>query len=100
MTSDPVECSPLCKSFKCQKQPSAYKIIRRGPSKVAWCTWVDEECDGAWCQFAKCLERRMLDNGMCKPKAKPIPETVSRQIDDEYPDAIPKEYAKKLKGKV
>ncbi|TFF83655.1 hypothetical protein EU524_02155 [Candidatus Thorarchaeota archaeon] len=99
MISSSVECTALCKSFKCEK-PSTYKIIKKGNKKVAWCTWIDEECDGAWCQYAKCTERRMLDNGMCKPKMKPAVEPKAGPTDDEYPDAIPKEYAKKLKGKL
>lgn len=99
MTNGPVECTALCKSFKCEK-PSAYKVIRKVQKKVAWCTWIDEECDGAWCQFAKCTERRMLDNGMCKPKMKPLVEPTEGSLDEDYPDAIPKEYAKKLRGRL
>lgn len=100
MVGSSQECSPLCKSFRCDKQPSSYKVVRKGSQKVAWCTWIDEECDGAWCQFAKCQERRMLDNGTCKPRVRPLLEVDESTREEEYPDSIPKEYAKKLRGRL
>ena len=96
MATGYVECTALCKSFKCEKQPPAMKIRKKGNTKEIWCTWIDEECDGPWCKFGKCLDRRMSDDGKCKPATKkfitaaPPPRTV------EYPDAIPKDIAKKL----
>ena len=97
MTKDYVECTALCKSFKCDKQPPAMKIRNRGNTKEIWCTWIDEECDGPWCKFSKCLDRRMTDDGKCKPIVKRV-ETTAPLLDKiEYPDAIPKDIAKKLK---
>jgi hypothetical protein len=91
------ECTALCKSFKCDKQPPAMKIKQRGGKKEIWCTWIDEECDGPWCKFGKCLERRMTDDGRCKPSTKKAEVAVPPPHKIEYPDAIPKDIAKKLK---
>jgi hypothetical protein len=96
MATDYVECTPLCKSFRCDKQPPAMKIRRRGDKKEIWCTWIDEECDGPWCKFGKCLERRMTDDGRCKPAKKKVVPSAPIEKTPEYPDAIPKDIAKKL----
>jgi hypothetical protein len=99
MVTSQKECSALCKNFKCSKQPSALKFLQKRGARTAWCTWIDEECDGAWCQFSKCIERRMLDDGTCKPLTKKAVETMISSRDDEYPDAIPKDIAKKFRIK-
>ena len=91
------ECTALCKNFKCIKQPPALKILQKGGKKTVWCTWIDEECDGAWCQFSKCIERRMQDDGTCKPIAKKVVEPSISLRDEEYPDTIPKDIAKKFR---
>ncbi len=95
MATGYVECTALCKSFKCEKQPPVMKIKKRGNNKEIWCTWIDEECDGPWCKFGKCLDRRMTDDGKCKPSTKKI-EPAAPPPAVEYPDAIPREIAKKL----
>jgi len=100
MATGYVECNALCKSFRCEKKPLALKVMQKGGKKTVWCTWIDEECDGAWCQFSKCLERRMTDDGKCKPPAQKVSPAIDMRRDDEYPDAIPKEIAKKLGNKV
>jgi len=100
MATGYVECNALCKSFRCEKKPPAMKIIQKGGKKTVWCTWIDEECDGAWCQFSKCMERRMTDDGKCKPPAQKVSPVIDMGPDDEYPDAIPKDIAKKLGSKV
>lgn len=97
MAKDYVECTALCKSFKCDKQPPAMKIRNKGHTKEIWCAWIDEECDGPWCKFSKCLDRRMTDNGRCKPAIKRVETTAPLVGKIEYPDAIPKDIAKKLK---
>jgi len=96
MATGYVECTALCKSFKCEKQPPAVKIRKKGNNKDIWCTWIDEECDGPWCKFGKCLDRRMTDDGRCKPSTKMIESTAPPPQAAEYPDTIPRDIAKKL----
>jgi hypothetical protein len=100
MATGYVECTALCKSFRCEKKPSALKITQKGNKKILWCAWIDEECDGAWCQFSRCLERRMTEDGKCKPPAHKTHPFVAMGTDDEYPDAIPKDIAKKFGAKM
>jgi hypothetical protein len=88
----------LCRTLGVKKPLP--KTVQKGNKKAVWCTWIDEDCDGAWCQFSKCVERRMTDDGKCRPptqKAKPV---IDVGPEDEYPDAIPKDIAKKFKNKV
>ena len=95
-----VECTALCKDFECDRKPPALKIQKKGGKKFVWCTWIDEECDGPWCTYSKCRSRRMTDSGMCKPDPKatyPATKLASRDMGPEFPDSIPKEYAKKFK---
>lgn len=96
MATGYVECKATCKSFRCDKQPPAIKFRRRGDKKEVWCTDIDEECDGPWCTFGKCLERRMTDDGRCKPSTKHMETTRPMSKSIEYPDAIPRDIAKKL----
>ncbi len=96
MATGYVECTALCKSFKCEKQPPAMKIRKKGNNKEIWCTWIDEECDGPWCKFGNCLDRRMTDDGRCKPSTKMIESATPPPQAAEYPDAIPRDIAKKL----
>ena len=100
MATGYVECTALCKSFRCEKKPSALQITQKGSKKVLWCAWIDEECDGAWCQFSKCLERRMTDDGKCKPPTQKAHQFVAMGSDDEYPNAIPRDIAKKFGAKM
>ncbi|RLI57459.1 MAG: hypothetical protein DRO87_05765 [Candidatus Thorarchaeota archaeon] len=102
MKSSPKECTALCRSFRCDRHPDSLEIRGNGSKRQAWCTWIDEECDGAWCVFSKCQERRLLDNGYCRPVKKDTPALKNSAVEpivDDFPDAIPKEYAKKLRGK-
>lgn len=100
MATGYVECTAICKSFRCERRPSALKSMQKGNKRTIWCTWIDEECDGAWCQFSKCMERRMTEDGKCKPPAQKVHPTINLNRDDEYPDAIPKDIAKKLRTKI
>lgn len=100
MTSSDVDCSALCKSFKCERQPPALKIRKRGNNTEIWCTWIDEECDQGWCIHAKCLERKMSQDGKCKKAAKPVPKPTKVRFDEPYPDAMPKEIARKFRQKL
>jgi len=96
MATGYVECTAFCKSFKCEKQPPAMKIRKKGNKKEIWCTWIDEECDGPWCKFSKCLERRMTDDGRCKPATKKVESTPQVTRDLDYHDVMPKDVAKKF----
>jgi len=96
MATGYVECKADCKSFKCEKQPPVMKIRKKGNSKDIWCTWIDEECDGPWCKFGKCLDRRMTDDGKCKPATKKVEAVAPPPRREDHPDAMPKDIAKKL----
>ncbi|MHA1862515.1 MAG: hypothetical protein ACTSWA_02010 [Candidatus Thorarchaeota archaeon] len=96
MATGYVECTAFCNSFKCEKQPSVMKIRKKGNTKESWCTWIDEECDGPWCKFSKCLDRRMTDDGKCKPAIKKAESYPQMAQDIEYPETMPKDIAKKL----
>ncbi|MHA1770790.1 MAG: hypothetical protein ACTSYL_09995 [Candidatus Thorarchaeota archaeon] len=100
MTSKLSDCTPLCKSFRCDRRPSALKIIRKGGKKVIWCTWVDDECDGPWCQFGVCKELKMTADGKCK-KSVPTPKPRVPVDDDDFvdPDEIPEKIAKRIRIK-
>ncbi len=93
------ECTPMCKKFRCDKKPLALKIQQQRGKKVLWCTWVEDECDGPYCKFGICLDRRMTDDYRCKPV------TGSQRTQDDFiddfvdPSYIPKEYEKKIKKK-
>jgi len=97
MATGYVECKATCKSFKCDKQPPAIKFRKKRDQKEIWCTWIDEECDGPWCKFGKCMEKRMTDDGRCKPTTKHLDTSTSIPKSMDYPDAIPKHIAKKLR---
>ena len=90
------ECTAKCKKFRCDRKPSELQIRGKGEKKTIWCTWVDDECDGPWCKFGKCLDRRMTDDGRCKPGTKKVGTAAPPPRVAEYPDAMPKDIAKKL----
>ncbi|MFW9799062.1 MAG: hypothetical protein ACFFD9_01365 [Candidatus Thorarchaeota archaeon] len=98
------ECTPQCKMFKCSRQPSAFKIRRKGSKKMVWCAEVDDECDGPWCKFGICTKRKMTEAGKCKGLER-IP--VVSVDDADFADVIredlgngdPEEYSKHLGGR-
>ena len=93
------ECTPTCKQFRCDKKPSAFQIRNKGNKKILWCTWVDDECDGPYCKFGICLERRMTDDYRCKSVSN-TQQTYDEYADDFVdPGYIPKEIEKKIKKK-
>ncbi len=55
--------------FRCGKK--ALKPTVRGNKIVFWCTWLNDECIGARCQYAFCDARAMTPEGFCtyKPAA-------------------------------
>ncbi len=73
--------------FRCTKK--ALKVTKRGPSIAFWCTYLNDECIGAKCQYASCDARAMSPQGLCLY----VPERREdvRDIVDE---------AKKIEGEV
>ncbi len=63
------------------------EISKKGGRKVVWCTWVDDDCDGPWCKFGACAERKMISNGKCsrvkKEAAKAKPSRFEKPVDPE-----------------
>ena len=97
MTSKSVDCTALCKSFKCEKQPPALKIRKQGNKNEIWCTWIDEECDQGWCIHSNCTDRRMTQDGKCKQATSPVQTQAQVKVDEPYPDAMPKDIARKFR---
>ena len=54
--------------FRCGKK--ALKPMIRGNKIVFWCTWLNDECIGAKCQYAYCEARALTPDGFCTIKAK------------------------------
>ncbi|MHA3962636.1 MAG: hypothetical protein AM325_003775 [Candidatus Thorarchaeota archaeon SMTZ1-45] len=97
MVSNNVECTALCDKFVCTKKPPALKIRRQGNRELVWCTWIDEECDQGWCVHSKCAIRKLTQDGKCKQITEPVIKEVHVRLDEPYPDAMPKDIAKKFK---
>ncbi len=94
-----IECSALCKSFMCEKQPPALKIRKKNNKKEIWCTWIDEECDQGWCLNSKCSERKLSQDGKCKKVRTPTETRDEVKLDAPYPDAMPKDIARMFREK-
>ncbi|MDF1539111.1 MAG: hypothetical protein P1Q69_09415 [Candidatus Thorarchaeota archaeon] len=95
------DCTPFCEAFQCHHQNrGALKIRKRSGTKEAWCTVFDDVCDGAWCQYSKCADRKMTDGGKCRGRVvrAPTPEPVDEPWVD--PSRIPEKYEKKLRSKL
>ncbi len=93
------ECTPTCRYFKCTANPNAMKMIQRGSKKKVWCTMVDDECDGHWCRYSQCAEKKMSSDGLCRRETTTtinLDEVVFKE-DYEDPHVIPRKYAKKLR---
>ncbi|UCH31971.1 MAG: hypothetical protein JSV05_00820 [Candidatus Bathyarchaeota archaeon] len=73
-------CYPRCKLFKCGKNAAIYR------GKDVWCRWTDEKCNVANCNYATCIKRRLLPEGICgetikrKTTEKRMEETVGPPI--------------------
>ncbi len=97
------ECTELCKKFKCDRKPSELKIRRKGENKTVWCTWVDDECDGSWCKYGICIDRRMTSDGKCKGlKESPEPSIGLKPIEEfttDMEDDIPDKFHKEISGR-
>ncbi|MGY5853209.1 MAG: hypothetical protein RTU92_06550 [Candidatus Thorarchaeota archaeon] len=100
MQSQLQECTPTCKKFRCDRNPSALTIRKSGGRKTIWCNWVDDECDGPYCKFGICLDRKMSDNMKCRQTQQAQTERRDERMDDFVdPGYIPEKYSKKLRGK-
>ena len=97
MVSNNVECTALCEKFICEKKPPALKMRKQGNKKSVWCTWIDEECDQGWCIHSKCADRKMTQDGKCKQATRPVQTQPQVKLDDPYPDAMPKDLARKFR---
>ncbi len=97
MISKSVDCTALCKSFKCEKQPPALKIRKQGNKNEIWCTSIDEECDQGWCIHSNCTDLRMTQDGKCRQATKPVHSQAQVKVDEPYPDAMPKDIARKFR---
>lgn len=97
------DCTAQCKKFRCDRKPSELEIRGKGAKKIAWCTWVDDECDGPWCMYGVCTDRRMTSDGKCKGFSKSrAPLLGPEQIEDyisEMDDGIPEKFRKGISGR-
>ena len=93
-------CTPTCREFKCSRQPSMLKIRSAQSKKMVWCTEIDDECDGAWCKFGVCAQRKMTDAGRCKGlHTGPVPSDDSLDSLEDGPEEVPSIFSKHLGGK-
>lgn len=73
MLAETKRCSPKCKFFRCSKNALEFH------GNVAWCKWLEEECNVTDCTFATCIKRKLLPNGVCG-------ETVKRKTTETLPE--------------
>ena len=100
MQSQLQECTSTCKKFRCDRNPSALTIRKSRDKKTIWCNWVDDECDGPYCKFSICLDRKMSDAMKCRQPSQAQTDRRDDRMDDFVdPDYIPEKYSKKLRGK-
>lgn len=52
-------CYTSCKSFRCGQ----HAINIQGPN--SYCKWTGDKCIGSMCNYALCIDRKMLPNGVC-----------------------------------
>ena len=97
------ECSPLCKAFRCDKHPSAFKIAPKGGRKVIDCIWAEDKCEGSYCKFGVCTEHKMTADGRCRRVAKRVDgnnDEIPREVfEPEREQVIPEKFAKKLRAR-
>jgi len=78
-------CSPECRLFRCGRHAATYL------GNKVWCRWTEEECNVANCNYATCVKRRLLPNGVCGETVKR--KTVETKPEEELTPAV------KLRGK-
>ena len=97
MVGSYVDCKALCEKFICTRKPPALKIRKQGNKKLVWCTWIDEECEHGWCVHSKCADRKLTQDGKCKQARSPVQTHAPIKVEEPYPDAMPKDIAKKFR---
>ena len=97
MVGNYVDCSALCEKFICTRKPPALKTRKQGNKKKVWCTWIDEECEHGWCVHSKCADRKLTQDGKCKQATRPVQTHAPAKVEEPYPDAMPKDIAKKFR---
>lgn len=65
-----INCSPMCRKFRCGKNALMYR------GSKAWCRWTEELCEMRNCSYAMCATRRLLPGGICG-------ETVRRKTSEK-----------------
>ena len=70
LTESPKRCFPGCESFRCGQKALVYK------SQRIYCRWADDDCSGPECNYAICLQRRLVGGGLCSL-------TIRRKTDEE-----------------
>jgi len=78
-------CSPRCSLFKCAKNAAIYS------GNDVWCRLADEKCNVANCNYATCIKRRLLPEGICGETVKR--KTIDKRIEETVGPSI------KLRGK-
>ena len=77
MAEEPKPCYPACDSFKCGQRA----LTQMG--QRIYCRWADDDCSGPRCNYALCLQKRLLAGGICGL-------TVRRKTKEELaPEATP-----------
>lgn len=61
--------------------------------RLVWCTWTSEPCNPASCNYAICVKRRILPNGVCASSIR------RRTREDEQPEDLLKDELK-VRGKL
>jgi len=60
LSRNPTEiCNPQCRYFRCGRKQLDF---RRNPP---WCNWVNSPCTGYKCNYAYCVQRKLLPDGRC-----------------------------------
>lgn len=52
-------CTPRCNLFKCVKRALKFQ------GDKSWCDWGSDACSPKDCNYAVCVKRRLLPNGVC-----------------------------------
>lgn len=87
MEEEPKRCYPACDTFRCGQ-----KALTRMERRI-YCRWADDDCSGPECNYALCLQRRLVTGGICGL-------TIRRKTKEELaPEATP-EMNVRVKGKL
>jgi hypothetical protein len=97
------DCSALCKAFRCDKHPSAFKTAMKNGRKKVQCTWVEDECEGSFCKFGLCTEHRMTSDGRCRRgimRSERDSDEIPRDVFElKKEQIIPEKFAKKFRSR-